>query len=152
VVNSVEGTVACIDPETLTVRRTMSVGQAPVGIAADPAGERLYVANRGEGTLSVLAVAGGEAYRLPVGAAPGGVTIHPADPRRLLIANAGSGSLTLADDLLPAGIGASPAVSQHPLVGKILPEFRLPALKTDDIHSSREWSERKYILNFFASW
>jgi hypothetical protein len=37
-------------------------------------------------------------------------------------------------------------------VGTRLPEFSLPDLRTGQLRSSREWSERKYILNFFASW
>jgi YVTN family beta-propeller protein len=121
-------------------------------LAVAPDGRRLYVANRGEGTVSVVDVAAGEICRLTVGAAPGGVAIDPRDARRILVANAGSGSLTLADDLLPREVTATPAIAQHPLVGRTLPEFTLPALRTEELHSSREWSERKYILNFFASW
>jgi hypothetical protein len=40
----------------------------------------------------------------------------------------------------------------HPLVGSVLPEFSLPDLHDDRLRHSREWAEKKYILNFFASW
>jgi hypothetical protein len=32
-----------------------------------------------------------------------------------------------------------------------MPEFALPDLD-GGLRSSREWADRKYILNFFASW
>jgi YVTN family beta-propeller protein len=153
VVNSIAGTLARIDADTQTITGTIKAGQAPVGLAAGPAGDRMYVANRGEGTVSVLGVEGGEWYRIPVGAAPGGVAVHPDQHRRILIANAGSGTLTVAEDLVTTGgAGALAPVPTHPLVGTRLPEFALPALRTGETRTSREWSERKYILNFFASW
>jgi YVTN family beta-propeller protein len=150
VVNSIAATIARIDIATSAVTGTFTTGPAPVGLAGDAAGGRLYVANRGGGSVSVIDVHTDELFRIPVGTAPGGVCVHPDHDQRILVANAGSGTLTLAEaGLAPVG-GVTRAV--HPLVGSALPEFTLPELRTGKLHSSREWSERKYILNFFASW
>jgi YVTN family beta-propeller protein len=110
------------------------------------------VTNRGAGTVSVLGVADGmEWAQIPVGGGPGGVTVDASDGR-VLVANAGSGTLTIAEDLLagpPPGAAQEPV---HPLVGRKLPAFSLVDLATGERRSSRDWAERKYILNFFASW
>jgi len=45
-----------------------------------------------------------------------------------------------------------PKEPQHELLGRQLPPFALPDLRTEIVRMSREWAERKYILNFFASW
>jgi DNA-binding beta-propeller fold protein YncE len=91
--------------------------------------------------------------RIPVGEAPGGVSVHPDDERRVLVADAGSGTLTVLADELDASASVSDSRRPpHPLVGSQLPAFSLPDLRTGQLHESREWSERKYILNFFASW
>jgi hypothetical protein len=98
---------------------------------------------------------GSEMLRVPVGEAPGGVSVHPDEHQRVLVADAGSGTITVIEDQLqqPAGVpGTHAQPPQHPLVGRRLPSFALPELRTGRLHESREWSERKYILNFFASW
>ena len=112
----------------------------------------MYVSNRGAGTVSVLGVEdGAEWTQIPVGDGPGGVTVDPCDGR-LLVADAGSGTLTIVEDLL-AGRPPEPALEeQSPLVGRPLPEFSLPDLHTGELRSSREWAEKRYIINFFASW
>jgi len=68
------------------------------------------------------------------------------------VANAGSGTLSIVDDLL-AGPPPRPAVEPpHPLIGHKLPEFSLVDFRTGQRRSSHEWAERRYIINFFASW
>jgi YVTN family beta-propeller protein len=158
VVNSVEGTVTRIAAATgespAAITGTLAAGQAPVGLAASPVGDRLYVSNRGDGTLSVVSTDGAEMIRIPVGEAPGGVSVHPEDDRRVLVADAGSGTLTVLVDELEASPGGASSRPRavHPLVGRQLPAFALPDLRSGQLHESREWSEQKYILNFFASW
>jgi DNA-binding beta-propeller fold protein YncE len=125
---------------------------APVGLAVGPEADRLYLGNRGDGSVSVLGLDGLEWARIPVGAAPGGVTVHPGDPRLLLVANSGSSSLTVVQDLLDGPPAALARQTSHPLVGRQLPGFSLPDLRSGKIRDSREWAEKKYILNFFASW
>jgi hypothetical protein len=89
--------------------------------------------------------------RIPVGEGPGGCTVDPLTGR-LLVANAGGASLTVVEDLLPGRPSKPPEERQHALVGRPLPPFELPDMRTGLVRTSREWAERKYILNFFASW
>ena len=151
VANSLAGTVARVSLDERTVLEELRVGRAPVGLTVGPAHDRIYVTNRGEGTVSVVGVADGREWaRIVVGEGPGGVAVDPHD-LRLLVANAGSGTLSIVEDLLN-GPGAAAPDEAHPLVGRRLPEFSLVDFRTGERRSSREWAERKYILNFFASW
>ena len=71
---------------------------------------------------------------------------------RLLVADAGSGTLTIVEDLL-AGRPPAPALeAPSPLLGKRLPAFSLVDHNTGEMRSSHEWAEKRYIVNFFASW
>ena len=56
VVNSVAGTVARINLDDARVVEELRVGEAPVGLTVAPAHDRVYVSNRGAGTVSVLEV------------------------------------------------------------------------------------------------
>lgn len=131
------------------MRDEIPVERAPVGMCADPAGGRLYVCNRGAGTVSVLDTAAGrETHRITVGNAPGDCALDPVTDT-LLVTNAGSGTLTFVHrPALPGPV--RPLV--HPLVGRPLPGFALPDLRGGRLRTSREWAEKKYVINFFASW
>ena len=39
-----------------------------------------------------------------------------------------------------------------PWIGRKLPDFALEDYWTGERRTGREWAEKKYILNFFASW
>lgn len=49
-------TVSVIDTVTNTVTDTIPVGRGPIGVAVSPDGSHLYVANEGDGTVTVIAV------------------------------------------------------------------------------------------------
>jgi YVTN family beta-propeller protein len=49
--------VAVVDLRTLSVVRTIDVGTSPIQLAASPAGDRVYVANGGSNTISVIRTA-----------------------------------------------------------------------------------------------
>jgi YVTN family beta-propeller protein len=150
--NSFADTVTRIDLETLDVLGTTKVDRTPVGAAVSRSGDRVYISNRGSGTVSVVGAADTEEWgRIPVGEGPGGCTIDPATGR-LLVANAGGSSLTVAEDLLAGPPAHQQAEPEHELVGRTLPPFELLDAKTGLVRTSSEWAERKYILNFFASW
>ena len=89
--------------------------------------------------------------RIPVGEAPAGIVVDP-QTGWLLVSNAGSATLSVIENLITGPMPRSPAPTAHPLVGRRLPSFELPDLRTGRLRHSREWAERKYILNFFASW
>src|SRR5205823_5296520 len=163
--------VSVVDAETLRLAATIPVGGYPSGLAYDADARRLYCGNSLGGTMSVIAVdsletvaTGGagtvrvlgvvdgvEWTEIPVGDGPGGVTVDPHDGR-LLVADAGSGTLTMGEDLLSGRPPAPAREAPSPLVGKPLPEFSLVDLHTGELRSSREWAEKRYIVNFFASW
>ncbi len=74
---------------------TVKVGQSPSGLAIDPAGARLYVANRESDTLSVIDLGNFHALAtVPVGHAPFGVTIQGG---RVFVANVQSGDVSVVD-------------------------------------------------------
>src|ERR1051326_4827736 len=130
----------------------MKVDRAPVGAAVGAARDRLYVTNRGAGNVRGRGAADrSEWARIPVGEGPGGCTVDPLTGN-LLVANAGANSLTVIEDLLAGRPAAVPEEPRHDLVGTRLPPFALPDLRTGMKRTSREWAERKYIINFFASW
>jgi hypothetical protein len=89
--------------------------------------------------------------RIPVGDGPGGCTVDPLTGQ-LLVTNAGSGSLTVVEDLLAERPSALAPTPPHKLLGRELPPFELPDMRSGVVRSSLEWADRKYILNFFASW
>jgi YVTN family beta-propeller protein len=152
VANSFADTVTGIDLETFRLTGTMKVDRTPVGAALAPAGDRLYVSNRGAGTVSVLGVGDrAEWARIPVGDGPCGCTVDH-ETGQLLVANAGAGSLTIVEDLVSERSAALRSTPPHELVGRKLPPFELPDMRTGTMRTSLEWAQRKYILNFFASW
>jgi YVTN family beta-propeller protein len=149
--NSASNSVTRVDLRSGTVRGELPVGRGPVGICTSLSGDRIYTGNRGEGTVSVIGAHDDcEWARIPVGEAPAGCAVDPRNGH-LLVSNAGSATVTVLEDLL-RGPAPGDGMPQHPLVGQKLPAFRLPDLRTGRVRHSREWSERKYILNFFASW
>jgi hypothetical protein len=85
-----------------------------------------------------------------VGDGPGGCTVDSVTGH-LLVANAGGCSLTVVEDQLTEPPPRLSVRTTHALVGRQLPPFTLPDLSGIE-RTSREWAERKFILNFFASW
>jgi YVTN family beta-propeller protein len=152
VVDSLASTVTKIDGTRVEKIAEMPVPNAPVGLAMGLQGDRLYVGNRGDGSLSVLGLDGVEWSRIPVGAAPGGVCADPLHPGRVLVANAGSGTLSVVDDLLTGAPDAPVDARAHPMVGLRMPRLALPDLWTRELRDLGEWAGRKYVLNVFASW
>jgi|GEM_PF-1072290 len=152
VADSLASTVTRIDGLRIEKIAEMPVPNAPVGLAMGSRGDRLYIGNRGDGSVSVLGLDGVEWSRVPVGAAPGGVCEDPCRPGRVLVANAGSGTLSIAEDLLEAAPGAAVPQRPHPMVGQKMPPLSLPDLWTEQLRDLGEWAGRKYVLNVFASW
>ncbi|MGH9089501.1 MAG: YncE family protein [Acidimicrobiales bacterium] len=152
VADSLASTVTRIDGATSTIAGEMPVPNAPVGLTVGSTGDRLYVANRGDGSVSVLGIDGREWARIPVGAAPGGVTEDPRRRGRVLVANAGSSSISVVEDLLDGPPTTTLEELDHPLVGQQLPRIPLVDLWTEELRDLGEWAGRKYVVNVFASW
>ena len=45
-----------------------------------------------------------------------------------------------------------PIASASPWIGNKLPAFSLEDYWSGEQRTNRDWAEKKYILNFFASW
>ncbi|MEU5524977.1 YncE family protein [Streptomyces sp. NPDC047860] len=58
-VTQLDGTVKVIDATSSGVSATIPVGSQPEGLAFEPHSNRVYVANSGDGTVSVIDLAGG---------------------------------------------------------------------------------------------
>lgn len=72
--NEDDDTVSVIDTSSNTVIDTISVGDRPKGITADPSGSRVYVANQNDNTLSVIDTSTNTIMTtIAVGTEPGGV-------------------------------------------------------------------------------
>jgi YVTN family beta-propeller protein len=117
-----------------------------------PSHDRVYVTNRGAGSVSVLGVDDGTEWsQIPVGGGPGGVVVDPHDGR-ILVANAGSQTMSIVEDLLAAKPPAPVVEEPSPWIGSKLPAFALEDYWSGERRTNRDWAEKKYILNFFASW
>ncbi|MEU0213122.1 YncE family protein [Streptomyces canus] len=55
-----DGLVRVIDPSSASVTARIPVGSQPQGLAFEPHSSRVYVANRGDGTVSAIDLAGGQ--------------------------------------------------------------------------------------------
>lgn len=76
---------------------TAQVGTFPTGIAVSPDGNRVYVANSGDHTVSVIDAENGSApVTVPVDHAPYGIALT-ADGRKAYVANASGNSVSVID-------------------------------------------------------
>ncbi len=73
------------------------VGTFPTGVAVSPDGNRVYVVNSGDDSVSVIdAESGTAAITVAVGRAPYGIALAP-DGRKAYVANAGANSVSIID-------------------------------------------------------
>jgi YVTN family beta-propeller protein len=150
VASSLHGRLTRISLDSGAVLDELAVGRAPVGLTTSLDGGWLYICNRGAGTVGVLQTASGRvSHQITVGNGPGDCAVDPVTGR-LLVSNAGSGTVTVVDRPWLPPLAARPVA--HPAVGRPVPEFALPDLRTGQLRRSREWAEKRYILCFFASW
>ncbi|MEA3458534.1 MAG: beta-propeller fold lactonase family protein [Candidatus Thermoplasmatota archaeon] len=79
VTNEEDDTVSVIDAYSNNVIDTISVGDRPGGITANPSGSRAYVANKSDNTVSVIDTATKTVTTtIAVGIDPEGIAINPA--------------------------------------------------------------------------
>ncbi|HEY5841655.1 MAG TPA: YncE family protein, partial [Mycobacterium sp.] len=75
---------------------TVDVGDGPFGVAVSPDGTRVYVANHGDDTVSVLDGDGGVVSTVDVGEGPVGVAVSP-DGTRVYVTNIDEGTVSVLD-------------------------------------------------------
>ena len=85
--DGVNDELSIIDLATNTVIATAPLGDYPQGIAINPAGTVVYVANTMSNEFTVIDTITHTSTTLPAGPAPIGLAIHP-DGRRIYLANA----------------------------------------------------------------
>ena len=125
--NSVDDTVAAIDPATRAVLSTVRVGDRPRGIAATPDGTRLFVANEESGSVSVIEAATlTEVTRiaLPGDAEPYDVAITPDGAEAWVTGHEASGFVHILDTSLLT-VAQSVRVGRMPVQVAISPDGTL---------------------------
>ncbi|TFV58898.1 hypothetical protein E4P42_10400 [Mycobacterium sp. PS03-16] len=128
VANTASGTVSVIDTATgrvIDVNTATStvdairVGSSPGALALSPKGDRLYVANAGSGTVSVIrtdtyqridANPTSSSMDITVGSLPSALQLSP-NGDRLYVANRGSGTVSVIDTATLKRIDADPGSS-----------------------------------------
>lgn len=106
--------VAQINLTTLTLSKEIAVGKNPVALALLPNGQKLYVANEVDGTVTVIKTTDNTVLgTITVGASPV-AAVASSDGKFVFVANEGSNDVTVIDttnDTTPLGtiaLGASP--------------------------------------------
>lgn len=101
VTNSDSGNVSLVNRATGEVVGVIAVGSQPQGIAASSRGDRIYVANAGSQSISVIDVPTNKVFRtvnLEFGCQPAGLALTP-DGRSLLVTCPGNNSVRILDTL-----------------------------------------------------
>ncbi|MGB8503020.1 beta-propeller fold lactonase family protein [Mycobacterium sp.] len=89
--------VSAPGPPARNALGTAPVGTFPTGVAVSPDGNRVYVANSGDDSVSVIdAESGNAALTIAVGHAPYGIALT-SDGRKAFVANASGNSVSVID-------------------------------------------------------
>jgi YVTN family beta-propeller protein len=115
-----KGTVSVIDTATDTVIATVNVGEQPVGVAVNPQGTRVYVANLDNHNISVIDTAINTVIAtVNVGNTPSGVAVNPQGTK-VYVTNNGDNTVSVIDTAtnnvtdtvsvgnLPQGVAVNP--------------------------------------------
>ncbi len=124
--SAVNPSVSVIDPVQKKVLKTVTVGNNPSGLAFNAVTNTVYVANQGDGTVTVIQDGAtiGSNVLVPVGNSPTAVAVNAAT-NQIYVTNQGSNSLTVIDGAtnavsaaVPVGTGPG-AVALNPVTNKI---------------------------------
>ncbi len=110
-VNNGDGTLAVIDAATNTVTTTIPVGSYPYGVAVNPKGTKVYVANGNSKTVSVIdAATNTVTATIPVGTFPYGVTVDPTGAK-VYVTNMEDNTVSIIDTATNTVIATLPVIS-----------------------------------------
>jgi YVTN family beta-propeller protein len=117
-----------IDTSAVGVVATIPVGNIPEGLAVDPSGTRLYVANSGPNSVSVVDTASNTVVKtIDVGLTPFSVALRP-DGARLFVINRGGGSVSVVDTAANVVTATVPVGFGPTGMGQFtLPPLRVPS-------------------------
>ena len=95
--SSIKVDLSTTSEPTPTMTATIKVGLYPQGIAVNPSTNRIYVANFGEGTVSVIDGASNTVLAtIKVGKNPDGIAVNPST-NRIYVANQDSNTVSVID-------------------------------------------------------
>jgi len=117
-------TVLAVDLTTNTVAHSAAVGGAPAQLSLTPDGSRLYVANNGDVTISVIDTTTFQVVAtIPLGSAPQGPQSVPISPdgKRAYAINYDGGNVAVIDTSTNAVI-TTIAGFDHPTTGAVTPD------------------------------
>jgi YVTN family beta-propeller protein len=108
------------------VAATLNLGNTttPLAVAVNPLTNKIYVANNGNGTVSVIDGSNNSVTVVPVGTGPRAIAVNPVT-NKIYIANGGSANVTVingADNSTapPVSVGTTPAaIAVNPVTNKI---------------------------------
>jgi YVTN family beta-propeller protein len=115
VANYNAGTVSVINTATNAVG-SIPVGSGPTGVAVTPDGSKVYVANYGGGSGSIVSVintATNTVGSITVGSGPFGVAVTP-DGSKVYVANIGSNTVSVINTATDAVVGSPIPVGTNP--------------------------------------
>jgi len=141
VTNIEDDSVYVIDRMSKSVVSVIRVGKKPKGIAIDPEGTYVYVANYGSNTVSIIDTMTNELEEtvyLPLGIGPSAVAVSP-DGKYVFSANTDSDNVSLIDADLKKAIDMF-EVGRQPVDLKVSPSGRC-------LYVSNKGSDDFYIFN-----
>ncbi|MCB0155948.1 MAG: hypothetical protein KDF65_14225 [Anaerolineae bacterium] len=145
-----------IAADTLAVGPPIPVGQEPWGVVFNPVDRQVYVANRGDDSVSVISpTLGSVVNTIPVGASPYNLAVH-RQSGLVYVANYGSNSVSVLngsglgsgleltiplayDSDQPFGIAVDDVLDNYVYVSTVK-SFRLETIDIDQNHQLRPWT------------
>ena len=125
------GTVSVINATTNNVTATVKIGESPSGIAVNPTGTKVYVANYGSSNVSVIDTSTNTVMSIiSVGNRPYGVAVN-SDGTKVYVANQGSNNVSIIDTTTnnvigTVNVGNSPIAFGQFIGGKsVIPDSNL---------------------------
>jgi YVTN family beta-propeller protein len=146
--NEKSATVTVIDTATGAAVRQIAAGQRPRGIAADPAGTRLYVTDAAANALLVLDAASGALLAtIPLGRSPEGVNAS-RDGRWIAVAVEDTNSVALVDAVAGKLVADMPVEGKNPEHAVFSPDGRWLLVSAEnaeqvdviDVAARRQWA------------
>jgi len=142
-----------IDADSFEVGSPIDVGSEPWGVVFNPADDHMYVANRGDNTVSVISpTLGSVVNTIPVGQSPYNLAAHRSTGL-VYVANFGSKSVSVlnasghmfdiplafdSDD--PFGIAVDDVLANYVYVSTVK-SFRIETIDIDNGHQLLSWHE-----------